>query len=301
MALLGGRLRATVPPGAALAPRRRNVMAAEEASTEESRVILVPGDGERARFVMLAREGFELGSRDPVKDAQVLVREDREERYRIEPLQVGSGLKAASFVPEGRAHGKGPLLVLGALLEQPDNTIQTVLFFILPEMASERASWEVKARAIAMTLSAAGKALEHPAGLKRLDSGAGSDLVLELPRGYVVNQQQGPDFVVYHVRKLTRVGAPPALLGLYIGGHPSYQYKQNERGEEGLTRSKGALLGQPVEWLSWDLPEGGLRMIEGMSKLGERDFVHAFATGDPSTLPELRALAEGAKVVPRPH
>ncbi|MBI5534683.1 MAG: hypothetical protein HY898_18300 [Deltaproteobacteria bacterium] len=300
MELLGGRLRVSVPAGAKAVPRRRSIMAAEEATTEETRVILDPGTSGVPKFVMLAREGFEIGSKDPIKDVQVLVKEDKDERYRIEPFTAGGGLKAAAFYPEGKAHGDGPLLAMGVFLEQPDDTIQTVLFFILPEMIGERPAWEAKAKSIAASLSSGGKKLELPAGERKLDTGEGSDLVLQVPRGFVINRQDGPDFFVYHVRKLTRVGAPPAMLGLYVGGHPSYQYKQNERGEEGLVRTKGTLLGQPVEWVNWDMRSGGLKMAETMGKLSDHSFVHAFATSDSATVIELQAIATSMKVVARP-
>jgi hypothetical protein len=38
---------------------------------------------------------------------------------------------------------------------------------------------------------------------------------------------------------------------LYIGGYPSYQYRQAEEPPDTIKRTPGKLLGQSIEWHTW--------------------------------------------------
>lgn len=287
--LLGGRLTVALPAEARVAPRRRSIMAAEESDEEETRVILAPGAGDLARFVMLARETFVTGTGDAPADARLWLRESGE-RARVEPIAAGEGLSVAAIVPQTAARGDAPLLVLALLVERPDKTIAEVGFYILPEMAGERAKWDARARAVAGSLAAGQNALvatrDH-----RVDVGGGRALALRSPEPFVLTRQPGPDFLVFRIRSLRPIGRPPSAIGVYVGGHPSYQFEQAGIAPADVQKISGKLLGNDVEWMRWT--EEDVVMLEAMTRVGEHDVVHVFLYAEPARLDALKAAAEG--------
>ncbi len=271
-------------------------MAAPGSVEEESRVLLVPGKP-YARFVMIVSEVFELGSGNAVADATEFVRADAEERYRVEPAPVGAGLEAAAYVPEGRADGAHPSLVLGALVEASDASLLSVQFYILPEMKAESATWRAQAKQILGSFAAGPRKLDLSAGETKVPLGE-QDLVLTRPQGYCVTSQPGPDFDVYHLRKVTRSGAPPSTIGVYVGGHPSFQYRQAEPPVANVGAVPGTFLGQATSFAEWQ-PFPDVQRREAIVKVGDHDFVHVFATASAATMPEAMAAVSKMKLVKR--
>ncbi len=294
--LLAGRLKVRLPAGAKISARPHSVMAAPGSAQEESRVLLVPGTP-YARFVMIVSEVFELGSGNAVADATEFVRADADEQYRVEALPVGAGLKAAAYVPEGRADGEHPSLVLGALVEAGDASLLSVQFYILPEMKPEAAAWRAQAKQILGSFAAGPRKLELSAGETKVPLGD-EDLVLTRPAGFCLTAQPGPDFDVYHLRKVVRSGAPPTTIGVYIGGHPSFQYRQAEPPVANVGAVAGTLLGQATSFAEWQ-PFPNLQRREAIVKVGEHEFVHVFATAAPSAMPEIMSAVSQMKLVKR--
>lgn len=294
--LLAGRIKVRLPEGAKVSARPHSVMAAPGSVEEESRVLLVPGKP-YARFVMIVSEVFELGSGNAVADATEFVRADAEERYRVEALPVGAGLEAAAYVPEGRADGEHPSLVLGALVEAGDASLLSVQFYILPEMKPESATWRAQAKQILGSFAAGPRKLDLSAGETKVPLGD-QDLVLARPAGFCLTAQPGPDFDVYHLRKVVRSGAPPTTIGVYVGGHPSFQYRQAEPPVANVGAVPGTFLGQATSFSEWQ-PFPNVQRREAIVKVGERDFVHVFATAAQSSMPELMTVVSNMKVVKR--
>lgn len=294
--LLAGRLKVRLPAGAKVSARPHSVMAAPGSVEEEARVLLVPGKP-YARFVMIVSEVFELGSGNAVADATEFVRADAEERYRVEALRVGPGLEAAAYVPEGRADGEHPSLVLGALVEAGDASLLSVQFYILPEMKGESPTWRAHAKQILGSFAAGPRKLDLSAGETKVPLGD-EDLVLARPQGYCLTSQAGPDFDVYHLRKVVRSGAPPTTLGVYIGGHPSFQYRQAEPPVANVGAVPGTFLGQATSFAEWQ-PFPDVQRREAIVKVGERDFVHVFATATSNAMPELMKAVSQMKLVKR--
>ena len=288
--LLGGRLSVWLPAGAKVAPRRRSIMSAEESDEEETRVILVSGDGDLARFVMLARETFTRGTGDAVADARTWLSASKE-RASVGRIAAGAGLDVAGVVPE-QPSGQGPLLVLAALVERPDRTIAEIGFYILPEMAAERAEFEGRARDIVKSLTAGKSTL--PQKRDHRIAVDGSTLSVSLPEEFVLTRQPGPDFLVFRLRALRTIGQPPAAIGIYFGGHPSYQYQQQEIPDSGVSRSPGKLLGKDVEWLTWKAED--VTMHEAIAELGEHDFVHVFLYAEQDRLAALKTAVEAMQL-----
>jgi hypothetical protein len=297
--LLAGRLLVKLPEGATVVARQRSIMSAEESSEEETRALLEPGSGGMARFVLLARELFATSTGDVVADARTFVKEDSEETYDVTPAALGggAGVGVAWFTPQGRAPvSEGPVLVRGALVRMPDDSLVALSFFVLPQMRGEVAAYRAKAEGIVRSVRNGGKRLATRTDVK-LESGTGATLFVRLPRPAVITTQQGPDFIVHRARTLAKVGEHPSTLGVYFGGHPSYQHKQAEDEKIQVAISPASFLGQSVDWHDWGSPTH--RTAEVMAKLGDHDVVHLWVSGDPASVAQLKKTAETAKIEAR--
>jgi hypothetical protein len=266
--LLAGHLTVRLPEGARVSARPHSIMSAEAADADETRIILEDG-GEIARFVLLATELYRTTTGEVVADAKVLAAEGE----RTGALQGAGGLRLATLEPSTPPPADRPVFVLGVVVAHPDGTLQELDFFILPEMIGDLASYTERARAIARTVASGARRLAAPGGDARL----GADLVVALPRGYLVATQPGPDFEVHRIRKLTRIDAPASFLGIYVGGHPSLQHRQSaDEGPLPSTQEEaGELAGRQTTWVSWSTP-AGTRVKEAIAELGEHQFVHAY-------------------------
>lgn len=263
--LLGGRLSIRAPAGAALEPRAHGIMAAPASTMEESRVVLVPGDGEYARFVLMATETF--ATVDPPPSAAALAAYLPSQATRGE-VTLADGAVATEFVGTAPAADR-PLLVYGALVPMPDHTLIELDYYVMPADADDRAAWAAQARALTQTVRRGDRALERVARTLTFEG-----LAVDAPADVVLTAQPGPDFAVYKLRALGPLAAPPAMAGVYLGGWPSYQHAQAGIADAAITREAGALLSQPVEWHRW--VDGDVEVREAILARGDHDAVHAF-------------------------
>jgi hypothetical protein len=294
--LLGGRLVMSAPEGAKAVPRPHSIMAADESSDEETRVILEPGKGDLARFVLLAREAFVLGSGRIESDAKALLGPEAAE-VEVLPATFRGGLSGVALSPKDVGSSHGILFVQGAVIERSDHTLCELSFYILDEMKAERGKYTKRARAmLAGVEPSKGRLLasrDH-----RLDTGAGSVLLVSLPRDAVMTRQDGPDFFVYHLRELAPVGADAPEMGIYIGGYPSHQWEQAGVEASRVKKSRGKLLGKNVDWYSWQ-PATGLELHEAIADAGGHVRVHVFVSGSAKGAQELWHAAEAMQAKPK--
>jgi hypothetical protein len=258
-----------VPEQAEQSARPHSIMAAPAAVQDETRIILEPG-AEMARFVAFARELYASATADVLADAKHVAGADEH----VERYDLGNGLRAAAIAGGVETRPNKPLRVLNLVVAHPDGTLQEIVFLILPEMANQRDSYVTKARALAKTLRPGSTRIDAPGGESRL----GSELLVTLPRGFIVSTQPGPDFDVHHIRKLAPLDRVAGTLGIYVGGHPSLQL--NQRDEDGpppaSSTEQGSLLGKEVAWVKWKGADG-TRVREAIAKLGEHEAVHVYA------------------------
>jgi hypothetical protein len=279
--LLDGHLTMPMPEGAVSSARQPSIMAAPVASRDETRVLLEPGSGDLARFVMVVTELYTLGTGDIVSDATKLAAKDEHAS-----ALTGSAMTVAKLEPGPEPPGDHPIFLLSVIDAHPDGTLQETEFYILPEMKDERAAYAEKALAIAKTIKPGARTMDLAAHTAPVDS-----LEVDVPKGFVVASQPGEDFDVYWVRKVTRVGDKGATLGLYFGDHPSFQFHQADLPAE-PAGAPGTLLGTQTTWYSWTSDQG-VRTREAMTKLSDGRFLHAFEfAGDDAGIAEVTKVVE---------
>jgi len=292
--LLAGRLSMKMPPGSRLEARQASIMAAPEASQDESRVVLDAGP---ERLVVMVNEVFALAG----ADFETVVRKEASSstgdvRFKVEALKTGSPkLKAWALVPSKLAGGEANL-VLASYLAAPDGTVQLVRFYVNPAGAKDARGCAALARAVHATLLPGARKLARQGGVREL--GGHAKLQVTTPRGYVATLQPGPDFEVHHLRKLAPMGTPGPSLGVYIGGHPSFQHKQRGGVDpKQVKQRKGRLLGAKTTWYEWRISAKPPRtMVEAIAPAG-RMRLHVFASGgNAAELAELLKIAESIKL-----
>ncbi len=76
------------------------------------------------------------------------------------------------------------------------------------------------------------------------------ELSISVPSGYILEKNKGSDFDV-HYAKSKNTNDPS--MGIYIGHHPN-PFSSQKKGIE-IKREAGIILGQNVEWVSWQETE----------------------------------------------
>ncbi|WP_437529620.1 hypothetical protein WME79_48105 [Sorangium sp. So ce726] len=270
--LLSGRLAVRLPEGARIEARARSVMAAAEPDEEETRVVLDAGD---ERFVLMAHELFALGGKDPEGGVRAAMAADFPGgSATAEPLRLADEqLKAWAVFPGSANRGSVAIPVLGMYVLHPDGFVQRLAFYVnppaakdaagcsalaagaadLPEARGELPRCTAFARAIAATLSAGARRIDAGGG-ERSIKGQGSEdsFLVKVPAGASTTVQRGPDFTVHRVRLPVELGASQSAIGIYVGGHPSFQYNQNEA-KVSPTPRPGKVFGKAMSWQVWPM------------------------------------------------
>jgi len=214
------------------------------------------------------------------------------------------GIKAVAFVPEAPDLKREAVFFMGVMVASADRTVQYLVFYLNPAGARDLKGGLKLARAITASLEPGKRKLKTDGG-QRTMSGLDSSyrLTARLPRGYILTKQDGPDFVVHHIRRITRLNMAGANLSIYLGGHPSYQYKQRDKEPKKIESFKAKLFGKKAEWKKWKLPNAPqVNICETIVPLPKKTefptYVHVFYQADDERgLAELKATAAGLMIL----
>ena len=289
--LLGGRLEAALPAAMKLEPRGHGIMAAGAADEDETRAVLDLG---KTRFVMMTYELFTLTGPDlpAAIAADKKARGEPTQALKLAPLAVARPLTAVAELPPATKGDADANLVYVAWIGNTDATVQLLAFYINPDGARAAASWAQLARTIALSLKPGSRTLDSKAASHKL--GAGPETVtIATPDGWIATTQPGPDFTIYHLRKLTLLGAPAVSCGIYLGGHASYQFSQSSIDQAKVKPSPATLFHAATTWQTWTA-DGSRFTTEAMARHpGGSATIHTWCSADTEpALVELRKMIE---------
>jgi hypothetical protein len=278
--VLGDHLRVALPVEMRLAPRRESIMSAENSAEDETRAML---DVESARFVMMAQELYALAGTD-AKASIEAVYKTGDFKSALEPLALPKplvGYATSPIVSSDRPAN----LVYAAWIANGDGTVQLLSFYVNPAGAAQGLKWAELGKRIVESLAPGSRMLARNAGARAL-----GDLAMAVSDDWVVSAQPGPDFAVFHLRKLVVLGQKAPSCGVYIGDHPSSQHEQ-QNSDTTTTLVAGKVLGSRTEWSTWG--SNGSWSTETMVKHpGGAGMVHVFCSAaSESELAGLRAMA----------
>ena len=297
--LLNGRLTVRVPAQGQSHAMAHSIMAAPDSVSESTRLAINSGP---QRMVLVA---YELFARTDQGFEQAVQRASTKlpAKGRVEEWQLPAPLRGFACFPVATTHNEEANLVMGVYVAQADGTVQYVAFYINRSAAKDFNAAAILAKSIAKTIAAGQRRLNSSAGEREFSAySAKNSIFATVPDGYVVTAQDGPDFVVHHVRKLVRFGEPAESLGLYVGDHPSSN-------REGFKQAGIAVLfGKQAQWYEKESTENGetdyftsaIVPLGERSPQGEREmpsFADVFlSTGTHAGTEELKKVAATLRI-----
>jgi hypothetical protein len=241
----------------------------------------------------MAYEVFALAGADFEAAGKKLLTTDIDPHGTVAALTLPGGLRALTVAPAALDTSGEAVFVLGVLVAHADGTAQILSFYVNPAAAKDGAGCSELARRLAATLAPGPRLLDRAAGARALPTfSAGETLEITVGADWLVTMEEGPDFLVHHLRKLSPLGAPTPSIGVYYGDHPSFNPDPAARKE------KGALLGHPVEWYAWRAD--GVEHLQALAVYpGSGSMaLHIFITApDAATLAEARKAVETLRLV----
>jgi hypothetical protein len=192
------------------------------------------------------------------------------------------------------------VLVLGLYVAGSDGTVQYLAFYVNPAFGKEGEGCAALARRIAETVKPGKRALNTGAGKRVLHEPGEMRIVVDMPEGFALTSQRGPDFSVASLTMLRPMGSPGASLNAYVGRHPGYQHGQRDDKPK-VKEEEGTLLGTKVSWHVWTAKEdkSEQHVVEAIVAVPGTDglMLHVFSVaGDGETLKALRTSMEGIRI-----
>lgn len=277
--VLGGRLRVPMPEGAVSSARPRSIMAADTADERETRLLLGHEDGE-SRVVVFVSETFALADAALAEAASRLEAERVESGY-VARVRLASGLDAVIAEPTSLGGPPGGVMIANAYLPMPEGTVVSVGVYVTPDLAPRPEACRALSRKILSGIALGEARLLTAAG----DRALGDHLMVTVPAGHAVTEDEGPDFVVHHVHALTGLEDVPETLGIYVGHHPSF--------EATGSATDVTILGQTVALYRNE--EDGVVRLDALVPVGDHDVAHIFISA--GTAARAEALADIARTL----
>lgn len=288
--LLAGRLEAALPDAMKLEARGHSIMAADASSADETRGVM---DLDKTRFVMMTYEAFVFTGKDFKASIEADQKMQGDTDSKIEPLTMQKPLTGFALVPKPPKGDSDANLVYAAWIGSADGTAQFMAFYISPDGVKQAASWAALAKKIVTTIKAGKRTLDLKAQTRKLGSGTEAFSVTT-PDGWSATAQPGPDFDVYHLRKVVTLGTSGPTCGIYLGGHPSFQASQNGVDKAKIKTTQGKLFGAATTWQTWTA-DGARFTSEAMTKHPKANgtMVHTWCSADSeAALADLRKILE---------
>lgn len=287
--LLNGHLTVHVP---ALA----KVVGDSGTNPDQTQIRIESGD---QVMLLVAKELYD--SSGPEFDKKI--REASGADHDVQPLRL-TGLRGLAVAPKAiNTSVQAPLIGGAYTVLDSDGTVQSVGIYMTAAAAKDPAciGW---GKSIVQSLAAGTTKLDSSAGLRKIPLDAKTDLVVTVPPGVVLSLQKGPDFTLYRLRDLKPYGVPRGNIGIYVGDHPSEQYKVAGLDDSKITATKGTLLGKDAIWKQWTSAQGASTVqvseaVEPVPIAGDANLqVHVFVASSTTDMTDLKKIVDTMQVQP---
>lgn len=250
--LLGGRLSARFPAGAAVDAAPPGPIRAPAADERETRVLWSSGGG---TWTATAYEQLETAGPDLPKEVAAVVRAwvpSPEPLFEVAPLPLrDDGLRACTVAPKEPALDREEVFVLGLFTARKDGSVQFLKFHADAAAAKDFPACAALARRICESVAAGPRNLTLSAGRRELLEVDGRRLSLELPEGFAATFRRGRNST--SIGTLTRpgpLGATAPQIGIQVGRRPRLMH-ETEDPLVSVTEDVADLFGVPVTWQRW--------------------------------------------------
>lgn len=294
--LLDGRLTIHFPAEAKIEAMQHGIMAAPESNAEQTRTVIDAGG---QRMVIMTYELFTSAGRDFKSSVE---RETAEfpMKVSVQEWPLASPLSGYAYFPQTPTQSKEANLVMGLFVARSDRAMQALMVYVNPAGARNFAEASTLAKAICKTVAEGKRMLNSGGGERELSSYSGQKAILiTLPQGYVATLQNGVDFVVHHIHKITAFGGIPSTIGIYLGDHP-------EQHNDYTKKTSGNIFGKSVDWYekavskndeSYLVDDAVVSLGSGLWNRDLPSYADVFLTApDPSGMEELRKVASTLRI-----
>jgi hypothetical protein len=267
--LLDDRLRISMPEGAKIKQRQRDIMSAEESIEEETRVVFEKG---QKKLVLMVYETFQTAGGDFETEIKKMERRMTAEGQSAQTVLLirTDDFRVFQTTVTPIDTNREAIVICSAWVVNKDHTVQVLHAYANPEAAKDLDDVKDLYDRVLKTIRPGNKRLNAQAKTQELDVGSKArQLALDLPDGYIATVQRGPDFLVHEVHQIVPFGSPSPSLGIYVGGHPSYHHKQYDKSNTEVEEIEGELIGKKVKW--FQISEEGLFFMETIRPAKEID------------------------------
>jgi hypothetical protein len=261
--VLEDRLTLRMPEGTKDEARRGSIMAAAEPNCRETRLVWTSGE---QKIVVMVYELFQTADRDFVGQLKKVVGLwDMD--VDLSAIREDGTLRICIATPRKIDASADAVYILGVFTAQADGSVQSIRMYANPAAARDAAACAVLVGKIADSIKAGSRKLTKEAGTRMLEKlDGGKRVVVDVPEGFTLTTQTGPDFQVVSILKIVPLGERAQSFNVYFGGFPGYQFKnQTERPE--VRAVQGTLLGERVAWHHWS--SGGKSPMHVKEALGD--------------------------------
>jgi len=240
--LIDDRLFVTMPEGTVDIARQESIMSAPASNHEETELVLEEGKGE---ITLHAYELFMYSSGKLENDAKVLTDKWSKSSGRSYTYSKMSSanIEAMYIIPAEFNTNLDYILLRRALVKTADNTLIVVSVYANPQKFTDKSACFKLADEILATLEEGTRIIDTSAHKEKI---GGCEIALQ--KEYVFTLSIGPDFVVYYITKIVKVGEKQPNMGIYIGGHPD-GVSLSPDAEVKMISDK--ILGKHIEWISY--------------------------------------------------
>jgi hypothetical protein len=288
--LLRGRLSIRVPVGGEAVPNQPHGIMGPADGDESRSELNVTRDGVRLRIIaaeLFARRGSLSDSELSASISQFIGMKADE----VAPVELAAAtpLKLVAVEPRTPRAIRNATTRFASIVEDADGFLLFVGISLDGESASG-AGCSAEVRAIARTLSLGKRRLAASEGWRSLGTiPTLGEIEVHLPEGWLVRKSVGPDFEVWHLTLAGKLGKQPPMIGIYSGGHPSFQ-------PTGSPSKTGVVLGKPARW--YEHTEDGETQPNALVEVSDDNYLHVWiAAGQPDNSSVLREIVETLRTV----
>lgn len=283
--LLGGKISVSMPQGAQVEPRGHNIMAAAQATEDETRVVYKSG-GEK--IVLMAYDIHAVAGSAFRDNAVKFFRSSPESKNLVvgNEEKVASGLACVNVREQKTLHDEEANIVRMVLVRAAGGRVYLLELYANPQASVDWKNVSGLADRIFNTV-AQGIAAEH-------DSNGGKCLLdeyiplsINLSSNIAKSVQNGPDFRVIHLSKVHELGSPGTSLGIYIGHFPDFHPPVK------AASVPGVVFGRKVKW--YKSADNGVTTLETLTGVPKdnKTVLHIFASSPTdSGISEMKTTAE---------
>ncbi|MGA1870954.1 MAG: hypothetical protein ACMUJM_20650 [bacterium] len=246
--LLDGRLSVSMPKGSKIEARHFNIMSAQKPAKEETRVVF---EEDNKKLVLMAFETFLKANANFESTLKKEIQEwakDEKGSFKIQKDQNGRYL----IFPESFNTSDEAIFIQGLYIVNFDETVQWLAVYVNPYLFKNINKSKKLSNRIINSVKKGCNELDVREGKKKLSIyNDKNELLIEFPKGYVHTVQEGPDFLVHRIREITDFGSTGNIVGIYVGGHPSFFHSKYDKEEIKIKKVKRTFLCKKIEWIQY--------------------------------------------------